>query len=74
MQGAYQVVMHLAGLVVPRGLFLVCFSNGLVIVNANPYVYPLVTAGIIFLAVLVDSQRARILANINRRTIRVEEA
>lgn len=49
-------------------------TSGLVIVNANPYVYPLVTAGIIFLAVLVDSQRARILASINRRTIRVEEA
>lgn len=49
-------------------------NNGLVIVNANPYVYPLVTATIIFLAVLVDSQRARILERINRRTIRVEEA
>ena len=49
-------------------------TSGLVIVNANPYAYPLVTAGIIFLAVLVDSQRARILATINRRTIRVEEA
>lgn len=49
-------------------------NNGLVIVNADPYIYPLVTAAIIFLAVLVDSQRARILASINRRTIRVEEA
>ncbi|MGF1476005.1 MAG: ABC transporter permease [Geminicoccaceae bacterium] len=48
-------------------------NNGLVIVNANPYVYPLVTAGIIFLAVFVDSQRSRILEAINRRTIRVEE-
>ena len=49
-------------------------NNGLVIINANPYVYPLVTAAIIFLAVLVDSQRARLVAVLNRRTIRVEEA
>ncbi len=48
-------------------------NNGLVIINANPYVYPLVTAGIIFLAVFVDSQRSRILEQMNRRTIRVEE-
>ncbi len=49
-------------------------NNGLVIINANPYVYPLVTAAIIFLAVFVDSQRSRILETMNRRTIRVEEA
>lgn len=48
-------------------------NNGLVIVNANPYVYPLVTAGIIFVAVFVDSQRARLLEAMSRRTIRVEE-
>jgi ribose transport system permease protein len=41
--------------------------------NANPYIYPLVTASIIFIAVLVDSQRTRILEAMNRRTIRVEE-
>ena len=41
--------------------------------NANPYVYPLVIATIIFLAVLVDSQRSRILEAMNRRIIRVEE-
>ena len=34
-------------------------NNGLVIINANPYIYPLVTAAIIFLAVLVDSLRER---------------
>ncbi|MGP1396215.1 MAG: ABC transporter permease [Inquilinaceae bacterium] len=48
-------------------------NNGLVIVNANPYVYPLVTAAIIFLAVFVDSQRSRILDSMGRRTIRVED-
>jgi ribose transport system permease protein len=48
-------------------------ENGLVMTNANPYIYPLVTASIIFIAVLVDSQRTRILEAMNRRTIRVEE-
>ena len=32
-------------------------QNGLVIINADPYIYPLVTGGIIFLIVLADSQR-----------------
>ncbi len=31
--------------------------NGLVIVQADPYLYPLITSGIIFLAVLLDSAR-----------------
>lgn len=49
-------------------------ENGLVIINANPYIYPLVTSGIIFLAVLLDSIRARLLASLQRRWIRVEPA
>jgi ribose transport system permease protein len=36
-------------------------ENGLVILNADPYLYPLVISGIIFLAVLLDSTRARVL-------------
>lgn len=47
--------------------------NGLNIVNANPYAYPLITGGIIFVAVLLDCTRQRQLARIKRRTIRVEE-
>lgn len=47
-------------------------ENGLVILNADPYLYPLVTAGIIFLAVLVDSTRHRLLAALSRRHIYVE--
>ncbi len=31
--------------------------NGLVIVQADPYLYPLITSGIVFLAVLLDSAR-----------------
>lgn len=47
-------------------------ENGLVILNANPYVYPLVTSAIIFAAVLLDSTRTRVLDAMNRRHIRVE--
>ena len=45
-------------------------ENGLVVRNADPYLYPLVTAGIIFLAVLLDSVRTRFLARLTRRRIR----
>ncbi len=45
-------------------------ENGLVMLNANPYLYPLFTAGIIFLAVALDSLRNGLLAKWNRRAIR----
>ena len=35
-------------------------ENGLVIVNANPYIYPLVTSLVIFVAVCLDSTRSRL--------------
>ena len=42
------------------GAFLVqTVENGLVIVNADPYLYPLVMAGVIFVAVWLDSARRR---------------
>lgn len=47
-------------------------ESGLVILNADPYLYPLVTASVIFLAVLIDSTRHRLLGRINRRRIRLE--
>ncbi|PPE81740.1 sugar ABC transporter permease [Kaistia algarum] len=47
-------------------------QNGLVLLNANPYLYPLVISAIIFIAVLLDSQRTRILARLTRRQIRIE--
>jgi ribose transport system permease protein len=46
-------------------------ENGLVILNANPYLYPLVTSAMIFLAVLLDSTRSRLLQQWNRRKIYV---
>ncbi|WP_422079557.1 ABC transporter permease [Ulvibacterium sp.] len=40
------------------GVLLVqCIQNGLVMVNADPYLYPLITGGVIFLVVLIDSLR-----------------
>jgi len=55
-------------------LLIQSVENGLVILNADPYLYPLITSAIIFLAVLLDSARTQILARIGRRKIRVEEA
>ena len=49
-------------------------ENGLVILNADPYLYPLITSTIISLAVLIDSVRTGLLAKWSRRMIRVEEA
>jgi ribose transport system permease protein len=46
-------------------------ENGLVLLNADPYFYPLVTSSIILLAVLVDSGRRDLLARMGRRRITV---
>jgi len=40
-------------------LLLQTVENGLVIVNADPYLYPMVLASVIFVAVLLDSLQAR---------------
>lgn len=48
-------------------------ENALVVLNADPYLYPLVTSGIIFLAVLVDSIRTLVLEKLARRAIRLED-
>jgi ribose transport system permease protein len=47
-------------------------ESGLVVMNADPYLYPLVTSAVIFVAVLLDSTRTRLLARWNRRRIYVE--
>lgn len=53
-------------------VLLLTIENGLNLINANPYIYPLITASVIFLAVLVDSVRTGQLAKLNKRKIRVE--
>jgi ribose transport system permease protein len=47
-------------------------ENGLNILNADPYLYPLISSAIIFVAVLLDSARNRLLSSLTRRRIRVE--
>ena len=49
-------------------------KSGLVLTGVNLYLQPIVMAGIIFLAVLIDSLRARRLRQQKRRTIRPIEA
>jgi ribose transport system permease protein len=49
-------------------------ENGLVMTNADPYLYPLLISVIIFIAVFVDSTRTAILERLERRQIRVERA
>lgn len=48
-------------------------ANGLVIINADPYIYPVVVAAIIFVAVLADSLRTNFLERIGQKQIRVED-
>jgi ribose transport system permease protein len=47
-------------------------ENGLTILNVDSYLYPLITSGVIFVAVLLDASRSRVLAHVTRRTIYVE--
>jgi ribose transport system permease protein len=49
-------------------------ESGLVMLNADPYLYPLVMAGIIFLAVLLDAVRMRYVESTGRRKIRAAAA
>ena len=53
-------------------LLIQSVENGLVLLNANPYLYPLITSAIIFVAVLLDSLRNGLLARGLRRKIRSE--
>jgi len=40
-------------------LLIMTIQNGLVMVNANPYAYPVITGAVIFFAALLDSVRSR---------------
>ncbi len=46
-------------------------ENGLVIINADPYLYPMILSAIIFVAVLLDTSRAGLVERLTRRKIRV---
>jgi ribose transport system permease protein len=47
-------------------------ENGLVIVNADPYLYPLITSAVIFVAVLLDSLGHQLQQRSARRLLRAE--
>jgi ribose transport system permease protein len=54
-------------------LLIQTVENGLVMVNANPYIYSLTGAVVIFSTVLVDSLRHEQLLRLSRRKIRIAE-
>lgn len=55
-------------------LLIQTVENGLVVLNADPYLYPLITSAVIFAAVLTDSLRTGWLLRLHQRRIRPEEA
>ena len=48
------------------GVLITTVQNGLVMVDANPYAYPVITGSVIFLAALIDSVRTRLAARFER--------
>jgi ribose transport system permease protein len=50
-------------------LLIQMLESGLVMLNADPYVYPFVTAAVILFAVLLDTTRQTIIFRIERRRI-----
>ena len=59
---------HLWAPVVGAALIMTV-QNGLVMVNANPYAYPVITGAVIFLAALLDSIRVRLQNQLASRVI-----
>jgi len=51
-------------------VLIIIVQNGLVIIDANPYAYPVITGTVIFVAALLDSIRSRLQARLERRAIR----
>jgi ribose transport system permease protein len=46
-------------------------QNGLAMINANPYAYPVITGTVIFVAALLDSLRSGAIARLGRRSITI---
>jgi ribose transport system permease protein len=59
--------------VIIGALLIQTVENGLVMLNANPYIYPLTTGIVIFVTVLIDSLRHRQSVKMSRRIIRRPE-
>jgi ribose transport system permease protein len=50
-------------------LLITTVQNGLVMIDANPYAYPVITGAVIFVAALFDSMRSRLQKRMERRLI-----
>lgn len=50
-------------------VLIMTVQNGLAMINANPYAYPVITGAVIFLAALLDSVRSGLVARMMRRQI-----
>jgi len=50
-------------------ILITSVQNGLAMVNANPYVYPVITGAIIFIAAVIDSGRLTLMKRLERRRI-----
>ncbi len=48
-------------------------QNGMALISANPYAYPVTTGIVIFIAVALDSLRSRLTARVERKRIRMVE-
>lgn len=55
-------------------VLIMTVQNGLVMINANPYAYPVITGSVIFIAALLDSVRSTFQKRLERRPIRAEAA
>lgn len=53
-------------------VLIMIVQNGLVIIDANPYAYPVITGAVIFVAALLDSIRSRLQVRLEKRAIRTE--
>lgn len=53
-------------------VLIMTVQNGLVMINANPYAYPVITGAVIFLAAVIDTVRSRLQKRLERREIRPE--
>jgi len=51
-------------------VLIMAVQNGLAMINANPYAYPVITGAVIFVAALLDSVRLRLARRWERRPIR----
>src|SRR4029077_4729161 len=51
-------------------VLIMAVQNGLAMINANPYAYPVINGGVIFIAALVDNTRSRVQIRWERRSAR----